>query len=265
MTRCSGSEIMGMSGLAPRQSLSWKGHDMTSPSQSVPLCICGDPSCKIPYGYCHCGCGRKTTLSPFTCKKWLSVKGEPQRFIKGHQARIKPSIEYAKPFKIGGVNCRLIPLTQGKFAVVDEADYYWLMQWKWCVQICKKTGKYYAYRAEIVHGKTILIAMARQILGIGYGDTEKVDHVDPMATTDNRRKNIRPATQTENNRNVGIQKNNTSGYKGVSWSKAAQKWLAQITVDRVNIYLGIFTSKEEAYAVYCMSAFKYHGKFARVA
>ena len=238
---------------------------MTSPSQSVALCVCGKSDCKIPYGLCHCDCGRKTTLRINTSRPQGFSKGQPQSYVHGHQGRIKPPIEHAKPFKIEGTYCRLIPLTQGKWAIVDEADYYWLMQWKWCVQKCKKTGRYYAYRSERVDGKWVLISMARQILGMGYRDASKADHIDPVKTTENRRKNLRPATQTENNRNVGIQKNNTSGYKGVSWSKAARKWLAQITVDRAYIYLGVFVSKEEAYAAYCMAAFKYHGEFARVA
>jgi hypothetical protein len=41
----------------------------------------------IEYGYCHCGCGRKTSLSRFTDPKRGYVKGEPMRFMQGHGSR----------------------------------------------------------------------------------------------------------------------------------------------------------------------------------
>jgi hypothetical protein len=43
---------------------------------------------EIPYGYCHCGCGEKTKLSPYGYKKWGWVRGEPRRFIHGHHSRV---------------------------------------------------------------------------------------------------------------------------------------------------------------------------------
>jgi len=39
----------------------------------------------IPLGLCQCGCGRKTTISPFNDRKWGAVKGEPRRFVQGHR------------------------------------------------------------------------------------------------------------------------------------------------------------------------------------
>lgn len=38
----------------------------------------------IPYGYCQCGCGEKTTISPKTSSHWGWTKGEPRRYLKGH-------------------------------------------------------------------------------------------------------------------------------------------------------------------------------------
>lgn len=39
------------------------------------------------YGYCHCGCGRKTNLAPQTERRFGHIKGEPMRFIRGHATR----------------------------------------------------------------------------------------------------------------------------------------------------------------------------------
>lgn len=38
----------------------------------------------VPYGYCRCGCGRKTNLAPYSAADRDQVKGEPMRFLKGH-------------------------------------------------------------------------------------------------------------------------------------------------------------------------------------
>lgn len=38
----------------------------------------------IPYGYCHCGCGQKTRLSPYSWQRRGWVAGEPQKYKHGH-------------------------------------------------------------------------------------------------------------------------------------------------------------------------------------
>ena len=45
---------------------------------------------EIPYGYCHCGCGQKTKIAPKTSRHHGWIKGEPKRFINGHNARKYP-------------------------------------------------------------------------------------------------------------------------------------------------------------------------------
>ena len=42
---------------------------------------------KIPYGYCHCGCGQKTKLHTETRPSKGYVKGEPRKYIIGHARR----------------------------------------------------------------------------------------------------------------------------------------------------------------------------------
>jgi hypothetical protein len=44
---------------------------------------------KIPYGYCHCGCGQKTNISKQNHKKNGWIKGEPQKYIYGHKKKNK--------------------------------------------------------------------------------------------------------------------------------------------------------------------------------
>ena len=93
---------------------------------------------------------------------------------------------------------------------------------------------------------------------------ETVDHKN-MNRSDNRPNNLRPATVSENNRNRGVQKNNTTGFKGVRFVKDTGKYHAQIGYEGEYINLGQYDSPELASTAYKAAAEKYHGKFARVA
>jgi len=85
---------------------------------------------------------------------------------------------------------------------------------------------------------------------------DMIDHIDGDPTN-NRIENLRECTKSENLRNRGKQKNNTSGLKGVYWNKRANKWEA-----RCDGYLGIFETKEEAAKVVQEYRERNHGEFA---
>jgi HNH endonuclease/AP2 domain len=149
---------------------------------------------------------------------------------------------------------RYIFLTQGKFAVVSGPDYKFLMQWRWQAHHDKRNDSWSAVR----HEKPRL--MHRVILDAPNG--VQVDHVDGDGLN-NRRSNIRLATQQQNAWNRGPQSINTSGFKGVSWDKRRSKWIATIAFDGRTIALGAFTDKLDAAKAYRDAAPKYHGEFAR--
>lgn len=240
-----------------------------TPQQENTTCVCGKADCGVPFGFCHCGCKNLTKICPHTDKRHGAIKGKPLIFITGHNARLRrviPVIENAKPFKIDGVYCRLIPLTQGQYAIVWESDYEWLMEWKWCAWLNPDTKTYYALRnSPMVDGRSHIIHMHRFILGLEYGNPSKGDHKSGV-TLDNRRANLRNADNSESSANTKkLRKNNTSGYRGVCWDKKRQKWFAQIDWRRKHYNLGYFDTKEEAYAAYCEAASRLHGEFARAA
>lgn len=227
-------------------------------------CICGNENCNITRGYCHCGCGKETTVSKRTDTHNGWAKGIPKRFCDNHHARIRPVIEQAAPFKIDGVYCRLIPLSQGQFSIVEEADYEWLMAWKWAAQFCKKMNSYYACRNEShENGTKDNVRMHRLVLGVSDPKLH-VDHIKPGNTLDNRRSNLREATASQNNCNAKLSKANTSGFKGVWFYKRTGKWHAGITINRQKVSLGYFDTPEEASVVRERSALKLHGAFARM-
>ena len=102
-----------------------------------------------------------------------------------------------------------------------------------------------------------MIRMHRLVVLAHYG--EFTDHVN-QDKLDNRKSNLRICTRSENQCNIGLKSNNTSGYKGVS--RNGDKWLAEIYVSKQKVHLGRFTCKHEAAKVYNNAALELHGVFA---
>ncbi|WP_158521407.1 HNH endonuclease signature motif containing protein [Kushneria konosiri] len=92
--------------------------------------------------------------------------------------------------------------------------------------------------------------MAHRIIWMmmtGEQPPAEIDHVNRDAT-DNRWENLRKSDAQHNRRNLPRFSNNTSGYAGVVWSKAASKWRAQTKHKGKDHYLGLFEDKEDAAA-----------------
>jgi hypothetical protein len=89
-----------------------------------------------------------------------------------------------------------------------------------------------------------------------------VDHMN-LDKQDDRIENLREATASQNGANAGIRCNNTSGYKGVSWSKPKDKWRAYIRHNFKRIHLGFFDKAEDAHEAYCKAANRIFGEFAK--
>lgn len=149
---------------------------------------------------------------------------------------------------------REIPLTRGRVAIVDAADYKWLNQRKWYA--ARSRDSYYA--STKINEKQVL--MHRLIMGVS-DPRILVDHAD-MDTLNNRRGNLRLATNSQNRCNTGPFKNNKSGIKGV-YQKKCGRWIAKININHKLFWLGTFESKEDAAAAYNQAAATMHGEFAR--
>lgn len=90
-----------------------------------------------------------------------------------------------------------------------------------------------------------------------------IDHINHV-TDDNRIENLRLASKSGNASNRRIQKNNTSGVPGVSWSKDSGKWQAKCKLNGRNHYLGLFDDLDEAELVVISARKRMHGEFANI-
>lgn len=84
-----------------------------------------------------------------------------------------------------------------------------------------------------------------------------IDHID-RCTTNNCIKNLRDVRIKQNLENRDKPKNNTSGYKGVSWSKSMKKWIAMIGHEGKQIYLGKFVNVKDAAEAYKNASNEFH-------
>jgi hypothetical protein len=148
---------------------------------------------------------------------------------------------------------KLIPLTQGKFAIVDAGDYEKLNQYKWYANKAGQT--YYAMRRK---GRK-QIRMHRQILNAPRHLV--CDHINHDGL-DNRKRNLRLCTQGQNCRNKSARKGCSSKYIGVSFDKQTQSFSVSICVNFKKIWLGRFKSEIEAAKARDRKAIEVHGEFA---
>ena len=158
-------------------------------------------------------------------------------------------------------DARWIPLTQGRFALVDKEDYPVIIQNKWCAQITPRTC--YATRRINLNNpdETLNIYMHRQIANAPDG--WEVDHINHNGL-DNRKCNLRLCTHAQNQANRRASRKCKSRFKGVSESPyyirtgRGKRWVVVFHKK----WLGGFDSEKEAALVYDEALREMFGEFA---
>jgi len=118
------------------------------------------------------------------------------------------------------------------------------------------------YRRITINGSKFLAHRLAWLYVHGVLPENELDHKNRDKDA-NWIANLREATRVENTRNKRRNSNNTSGFKGVSWHRAAKKFCADIGIAGKTIHLGLFETAEAASSAYEAAAAKAFGEFYR--
>lgn len=156
---------------------------------------------------------------------------------------------------------KLIPLTRGFSAIVDNGDFDSLIQHKWYAarQVRRsREEQVYACRHIYCAGKQSIIYMHRAILGAPW--RAEVDHVNGNGL-DNQRANLRCASHHQNCANY-LNLPNSTGFRGVHFRHRRGTFAAQLRVRGRTVWIGSFPSAGAAALAYDDAAIIHHGEFA---
>ena len=121
----------------------------------------------------------------------------------------------------------------------DLEDYEKIKDYSWQ---CKRNKKDYCFVMSQV--RETRVVMSRLIMDCDDSSLQ-VDHIN-HDTLDNRKRNLRVVTVSQNNMNKDVRSDNTSGHTGVSFDKKSGKYVSYIKINQKRIYLGSFIDINDA-------------------
>lgn len=151
-----------------------------------------------------------------------------------------------------------IPLSQGKVAIIDEADFDRVSQYNWQAELARSGIWYAKTRIQDGCGRRKTVRLHQFILNANGAVIDHVDH-DGL---NNTRANLRTVTKRENRQNSRKRTPGLSSFKGVTWKSSHNKWNARITIEGKTKHLGYFDSEIEAATAYDAAARQHFQSFA---
>lgn len=146
----------------------------------------------------------------------------------------------------------LIPLSNGKFSIIDRDDYLKIKEYSWYFMNTGYAGACSGRKCLLMH-RIIIQAPPKSY----------VDHIS-LDKLDNRKSNLRIVNFSDNIVNSLIRVCNSSGFKGVTYDKQTGKWRAICTRNNKKFSLGRYSTPEEAALQYDSVVRKTDGRFARL-
>ena len=197
------------------------------PSQlSLPFntCICGDSSCIIPFGLCHCGCGKMTSIIARTTNKLGLKKGYPYKYASGH-GRFKERYLLPEGVCICGNKECAIPFGLCHCGCGENTN------------IARTSSRYHG----CIDGMPRKFVFGHYFIGKEEREKLKKEHISRLKSL----------------------ADNSHGYKGVRLGRRRIKpWIAEIDDTKKRYEIGLFDSEYEAACAYDEEAMKRKGRFA---
>lgn len=210
---------------------------------AMPIILKPKRICQVP------GCTSRHTARGYCNRHYMQYRAHGKISGNPTRSRLDPN-----KFIINGDTCEIMLYdNDGCYtnkAIINAEDYEKVAKFKWYLN----AGGY------AVSGNNPSIYLHRLIFGDipnGYG----IDHID-RDTLNSKMCNLRLATKIQNSANQKLHKRNTSGFKGVTYSKDHNKWYTSIYVKGEKKFIGYFQDSMEAAKAYDMAAVKYNGEFA---
>lgn len=187
----------------------------------------------------------------------LTAAKEYDKYIIANGLKNRLNFPEIKDIEIPN-NASFVHLTRGKYAIVDKEDFENVNRLNWHAKQTK--NGFYATRRYRENGKYVNLDMHHFILG---NNQKIIDHIDGNGLN-NMKSNLRFASHRQNLMNQRKQKNRTSIYKGVYFSKDCNKFIANIKTNRKTTYLGCFSNEYDAAIAYDIKAKELFGEFAKL-
>lgn len=140
----------------------------------------------IPYGYCECSCGQKTEPAKQTIRKIGWIKGEPKRYIHGHQSRKRKDTQY----------------------IIDPDTGCWVWQWTktrngyGLMRDGNSKRMYAAHRVFYERAKGPIPEGLQLDHLCRNRACVNPDHLEPVTNTENVRRGLRPKLTLEQVRDI---------------------------------------------------------------
>jgi hypothetical protein len=196
---------------------------------------------------CRCECGTEKAISAHRLRsgraQWCGCRGR----------ETAPALLNPGEVPLYGKHAR------GRVALVDEADFDLVMQFRWYVREGERPRRPdgpYAFANPYRDGRQRPVSMHKLITG--WPSTDHVNHNG----LDNRRENLRPATASQNGANRRPVLGHSSQYKGVRWYPPRSNWCARIRVNGKLHHLGYFANEADAGRAYDAAATEFFGEYA---